>query len=110
MDVEKSIEFILHSQARAEARADRAEERMDRADQRMDRLERAIAQTNRVVKVLVRAGVSLRSDVRELQRYRTASEKFRVQTEQNLAEITGKLNALIDIVDKSIRRDGGRGH
>jgi hypothetical protein len=36
MDVENSIEFIVHSQARAEARADRAGERMDR-------LERAIA-------------------------------------------------------------------
>jgi chromosome segregation ATPase len=110
MDVEKTIEFNLHSQARAEARADRAEERMDRADQRMDRLERAIAQTNRTVKGLVRAGVSLRSDVRELQRYRAASEKFRAQTEQNLAEITGKLDVLIDIVDKSIRRNGERGH
>jgi hypothetical protein len=73
-------------------------------------LERAIAQTNRVVKVLVRAGVSLRSDVRELHRYRAASEKFRAQTEQNLAEITGKLDALIDIVDKSIRRNGRHGH
>ena len=110
MDVEKSIEFILQSLARAEVRADRADQRMDRADERMDRLERAIAQTNRIVKGLVRAGVSLRSDVRELQRYRAASEKFRAQTEQNLAEITGKLDALIDIVDKSIRRNGGRRH
>jgi hypothetical protein len=50
---------------------------MDRADQRIGRVERAIAQTNRVVKGLVRAGVSLRSDVRELQRYRAQSEKFR---------------------------------
>jgi hypothetical protein len=48
--------------------------------------------------------------MRELQRYRAASEKFRARTEQNLAEITGKLDALIDIVDKSIRRNGGRGH
>ena len=103
MDVEKSVEFILHSQARSEARADRAE-------QRMDRLESAIAQNIRIVKGLVRAGLSLRSGARELQRYRAASEKFRAQTEQNLAEITRKLDALIDIVDKSIRRNGGRGH
>jgi chromosome segregation ATPase len=103
MDVERTIEFILQSQAKAEARADRAEERMDR-------LERSIAQTNRTVKGLVRAGLSIRSDVRELQRYRAQSEKFRAQTEQNLAEITGKLDALIDIVDKSIRRNGGHRH
>jgi len=99
MDVEKTVESILHLQLRAEARA-------DRADQRMDRLERAIAQNNRVVKGLARAGVSLRSDVRELKKYRTASERFRAQTEQNLAEITGKLDALIDLVDKSIRGNG----
>jgi hypothetical protein len=103
MDVENSIEFIVHSQARAEARA-------DRADQRMDRLERATAQTNRAVMRLVRPGLSLRSDVRELQRHRTQGEKFRAQTEQNLAEITGKLDALIDIVDRSVRRNGGRAH
>jgi hypothetical protein len=30
-------------------------------------------------------------------------------TEQNLAEITEKLDALIDVVDKSIRRDGKKG-
>jgi outer membrane protein TolC len=83
---------------------------MDRADQCADRLERAIAQTNRVVKALVRAGGSLRSDVRELQRYRAQSEKSRAQTEQNLAEITGKLDALIDIADRSMRRCGGRRH
>jgi nanoRNase/pAp phosphatase (c-di-AMP/oligoRNAs hydrolase) len=108
MDVERTIEFILHSQAKAEARADRADQRMDRAEQRMDRLERALAQNIRVVKGLVRAGVSLRSDMREMQRWRAASEKFRAQTERNLAEITGKLDALIDIVDKSLRRNGGR--
>ena len=66
-----------------------------------DRLER-------VVKGLVRAGLSLRSDGRELEKYRATSEKYRAQTEQNLAEITGKLDALTDIVDKSIRRNGGR--
>ena len=94
------MEFILHSQAQAEARAARAE-------QRMDRLERALAQNIRVVKGLARAGLTLRSDVRELQRWRAASEKFRAQTEQNLAEITGKLDALIDVVYKWIRKNGG---
>jgi hypothetical protein len=62
------------------------------------------------VKGLVRPGLSHRSDVRELQRYRAQSEKFRAQTEQNLAEITGKLDALIDIVDRSVRRNGRRAH
>ncbi len=99
--LQRTMEFILHSQAKAEARADRADQRMDRADRRMDRLER-------VVKGLVRAGLSLRSDVRKLQKYRAASEKFHAQTEQNLAGITGKLDALIDIVGKLIRGNGKR--
>ena len=101
MDAERTKEFILHAQARAEARADRAE-------QRMDRLERAVAQNTRLLRGLVRTGVSLRSDVRELQKYRVASEKFRVRMAQNMAEITDRLDALIDIVDKSIRGNGGR--
>ena len=93
MNVEKTIESILDIQAKAEARA-------DRADRRMDRLEN-------VVKQLVRSGLLLRSDVRELQKFRARSEKFQARTEENLAEITNKLDALIDIVDKSIRRNGG---
>jgi ABC-type transporter Mla subunit MlaD len=93
MNVEETIESILDIQAKAEARA-------DRADRRMDRLEN-------VVKQLVRSGLSLRSDVRELQKFRARSEKFQARTEENLAEITNKLDALIDIVDKSIRRNGG---
>jgi len=101
MDVERTMECILHSQAKAEARA-------ARADERMDRLERALARNVRVVKSLVRAGWSLRSDVRELQKWRAVSEKFRAQTEQNPAGITGKLDALIDIVGKWLRRNGGR--
>ena len=40
MDVEETIKFILESQARAEARADRADARMDRAEARMDKSEK----------------------------------------------------------------------
>ena len=101
MNIEKTMEFILGMQAKAEERWAKSEERWAKADgrfakseRRMDRIERVLAQTNRVVASLARSGVSLRSDVRTLQ-------KFRVRTEENLAEITDKLNALIDIVDKS---------
>jgi L-lactate utilization protein LutB len=61
----------------------------------MDRLER-------LGERLVRSGLSLCSDVQEL-------KEFRRRTEQNLAEITEKLDALIDVVDKSIRRNGRKG-
>jgi hypothetical protein len=99
---------ILDMQAKAEDRA-------YRSDRRMDRLETSIAQTIRVVKLMVRAGRPLRSDVRELQHWRgemehwqAKSEQYRAQTEQNLAEITGKLDALIDVVDRWNPRNGGK--
>ena len=38
MNVEKTIEYILDMQAKAEERAAKAEVRADRADRRMDRL------------------------------------------------------------------------
>ena len=36
-------------------------------------------------------------------------KEFRRRTEQNLAEITEKLDTLIDVVDKSIRGNGRKG-
>ena len=85
MDVEKTIEFLMDHQAQAEVR--------------MERLERAVSQTNRVVNQLVRYGVSLRSDVRRL-------DKAMAHLAEVHAETDGKLNALIDLVDKTIRRNG----
>jgi hypothetical protein len=92
MDVEKTIEFIMDHQAQAE--------------DRMDRLERAISQTNRVVNQLVRYGVSLRSDVRRHDRAIIQLEKVMAHLGEVHAETDGKLNALIDLVDKTIRRNG----
>ena len=108
MNVEKTIEFILEMQAKTEARFGKTEERFARAEARADRADRRMDRLERVVKGLVRSGVSLRSDVRDLQKWRAQSEKFHARTEENLAEITGKLDALIDIVDKTLRRNGGK--
>jgi len=96
---QKTIEFILDNQAKIEERFAKADGRFAKSERRLDRIERVLAQTNRVVAGLARSGVSLRSDVRTLQ-------KFRVRTEENLAEITDKLIVLIDIVDKSHGRNG----
>ena len=95
MDVEKTIEFILDMQAKWEERWAKNQERWSKAERRMDRLER-------LGERLVRSGLSQHSDVREL-------KEFRRRTEQNLAEITEKLDALIDVVDKSIRGNGRKG-
>jgi hypothetical protein len=89
MDVEKTIEFILESQAKAEVRA-------NRADKRLDCLERIVTQ-------LAVSGQRFRSDVRAFQ---GEVRQFRVRVEEALSETTDKLNALIDTVDKVIRRNG----
>lgn len=135
MDIEKTMEFILESQAKSEQRWAKAEERwakaeerwakadrrMDRlealaerlirsgefllenqakAEGRLDRMEHLVGQNNRLVTRLAHAGVALRSDVRRHERAIT-------RIAENLAEATDKLNALIDVVDKWPRRNGG---
>ena len=100
MNIEKTIEFILEQQAQAQVQAEeryeKAEARMDRADRRMDRLEASVRQ-------LVRYGVSLRVDVRRhdkaMLRIDAALERLALAQ----VETDVKLNALIDIVDKTIR-------
>ncbi len=92
MDVEKTIEFIFDHQAQAEVR--------------LGRLERAISQTNRIVNQLVRYGVSLRSDVRRHDKAITRLDEAMARLAEVHAETDGKLNALIDLVDKTIRRNG----
>ncbi len=65
----------------------------------MDRLER-------LGERLVRSGLSMRSDGKEVRSDVQELKEFRRRTERNLAEITEKLDALIDVVDKTIRRNG----
>lgn len=124
MNVEKTIEFLLEHQARfdanqarfdanqakleanfakAEKRSALAEKQAERrfalAEKRLDRIERGLAQNNRLVARLARTGMTLRSNI---QRH-----------ERMMREMEDKLNALIDIVDKQIRRDkriGRNGH
>ena len=120
MDVEGTIEFILKNQIRMDERMARMDERMDakfakvdarfvQVEKRLDRLERMIAENNRVVaqnnKIVGRLasyGVSLRSDVRRV-------EKGLAQITEKLSETDDKLNALIEIVDRNIRGNGKRG-
>ena len=92
MDVERTIEFLMDHQAQAEVR--------------MERLERAVSQTNRSLNQLVRYGVSLRSDVRRHDEAIIRLDKAMAHLAEVHAETDGKLNALIGLVDKTIRRNG----
>src|SRR5262249_19739832 len=66
--------------------------RFAKSERRMDRMERMVGQNNRLVALLARAGVTLRSDA-------GPHERAITRIEENLAEATDKLNGLIDIVD-----------
>jgi uncharacterized coiled-coil protein SlyX len=110
VDVEGTIQILLKNQARMDARLDakfaKADARFTKAEKRLDRLEQVVAQNNRIVGRLVRFGVSLRSDVRRIDKALADLAKKQGKTEDKLAETDEKLNALIDIVDQSIRRNG----
>lgn len=99
---DRAIEYILDMQAKADERHRQAMERADRADRRLDRLEHIVA-------LMVRTGRPLRTDVRELEQWREEMRHWQKKTERNLAEITEKLDALIHIVDNSIRGNGNEG-
>ena len=110
MDVDRTIEFLLKNQARIDARFDakfaKADQRFVQAEKRLDRLERGlaennrlVAQNNRIVTQLARSGVTLRSDVRR-------TEQNLAKVAESLSEMDGKLNALVDIMDRQIRGNG----
>jgi septal ring factor EnvC (AmiA/AmiB activator) len=99
MNVERTMEFILKQAAKTEGNFAKADVRFTKVERRLDRLERLVAQNNHLVGRLARYGVSLRSDIRR-------HERAIARLEEVHSETDGKLNALIDIVDKSIRRNG----
>jgi uncharacterized coiled-coil protein SlyX len=99
MNIERAMEFLVKNQARMDARFN---DKFDRADKRLERLERVVAQNNRVVSRLSRYGVSLRSDVRRL-------DKAMVLLAERHTETDDKLNGLIDLMDRRIRGNGQQG-
>ena len=106
MNVERTMEFILEQQAKFEENFARIERGLAQTQGGLAGTQRALAQTqrvlrqtNRVVAGLARTGVSLRSDIRRHERAIARLEEIHAETDD-------KLNALIDIMDKSIRRNG----
>src|SRR5258707_4114 len=110
MDIEKTITFILNTQAKteailqaaaerqtqAEARAGRAEDRMTKAEARMNRFDQRM-------RFYVRAGAKQISEIREIQ---TRTDLALEKLTHRLDEVTDKLDALIVIVDGVVRRPG----
>lgn len=103
MNVEKTIDFLLKNQARMDARF---EAKFTKADQRLTRLERVVTTNNRVVTRLALYGVPLRSDVRRIDKALVRIATAQAKSDEKLIEIKDKLDGLIDVVEKSIRRNG----
>jgi len=107
MDIDKTMEFILEQQARFEENQAkfeenqvkfeenflRADERFAKAEKRLDRLDRLMSQ-------MARMGLRFRN---QLRRSQVESEKRLAILEEKMSETTDKLNALIDVVDKTLR-------
>lgn len=55
---------------------------------------------------LARSGVSLRSDVRRIDKSLAQVTEYLSKVSERLSETDGKLNALIDVVDRHIRGNG----
>ena len=103
MDVERTIEFLLKNQARMDARFNA---KFDRADKRMERLERVVAHNNRLVTSLARYGVSLRSDVRRIDKASARTDEALAKVSEHQNETDDKLNALIELMDRHLRGNG----
>jgi len=106
MNVEKTMQFILDMQAQLTASAQKHDERLSRLesvaaqhDERLTRLEASVATVTDLVGRLAQAEIRLveRMD-------RLAQEMERLGESQ--AYTDQRLNALIDIVDKLIQRNG----
>lgn len=103
MDVEKTMEFILVTQARLEASAAAHDERLARLEasaqgheERIAKLEASVATVTDLVGRLAQAEIRLAEHM-------TAG--FQELRELH-ANTEYKLNSLIDTVDKLVRRDG----
>ena len=109
MDVEKTIEFLLENQARFDARMEanfaKAEERFAKAEVRFTKAEKRMDRVERVVAQLSAAGLRFRNEIRRTQL--DTDRQLKTLAERQAAT-DDKLDALIDIVDKTIRRNNGR--
>ena len=106
MNTERTMEFILKQQATFEANFAKADQRFLKTDQRFLKAEKRLDRIERVVGQFASASLRFRNEIRrsqiEADRQLKALRELNYQTED-------KLNALIDVVDKSIRRNGKRG-
>ena len=110
MDIEKTMEFILSVQARLEASAQKHDEQIAKHDEQIARLESSVATLTDLVGRLAQAEIRLAERMdgtleRMMERMTAGFQEIK----EIQANTEYKLNALIDTVDKLVRRDGQPG-
>ena len=105
MDVEQTIEFILQSHAKSEARMAKADERMDKFDKRLDAMRKLVETGMRMLVKIEKNHVELQKDFLE----------SKIDFDRRFKELVGaqkktdqKLDRLIDSWTK--RGTNGRRH
>jgi hypothetical protein len=103
MDVERTMEFILAQQARNEEQHARNEVALaeliaaqKRSDRRVDRLERTVT---RLARLGVKARTKVNGRLDDHEKWFANQQAILNRVDETLAEIGGKLNALIGYVD-----------
>jgi len=94
MDVERTMQFILESQARAEARSDKADARFARAEARMDKAEKRSERELNAIRKLFQQGMKALAELTEAQRETDRALRAFIKSSQNGRN----------------RRDGDNGH
>ena len=72
MEVERTIEFIIDMQAKAEVRMAKSDERMAKYDERMAKFDKRLEATRRLVEAGMKIVSHLAADTRELKRSQKA--------------------------------------
>src|SRR6185295_7863443 len=96
MDIEKTISFILDTQAKTEAILQSVGERQREAEIRATKSEARMDRFDRRMRFYVRAGAHQVSEIREIQ---TRTDLALEKLTHRLDEVTDKLDALIVVVD-----------
>jgi peptidoglycan hydrolase CwlO-like protein len=103
MDVEKTMEFILSTQARVEVSIEELKSVAKGHEERVARLETSMATATDLIGRLAQAETRLAERMQDLRETQAAGFK---ELREVQAATEYKLNALIDTVDKIVRKNG----
>ena len=100
MDVERTMEFILQMQAKAEVRMAKAEARMEKAEARMDKFDRRLEAMRKLVETGMRWLVKIEKSHHELAEQGKALQEAQRRSDR-------KFERLMEILTK--QRSNGHG-